>query len=106
MDGYYDNRITLLTGPIYTLPYVGRGIKIKGCNEVQDTAPECQGIGINFMKCKLAGGGCFGEGCSHRKKLLASPESLDVGIPEIQFRGRRQSCRLWGGGGGRHWGGD
>ena len=43
---YYNNRITLLTGLVCSLPYVGRGIKL--CNEVQDTAPEFLGFGISF----------------------------------------------------------
>ena len=41
----YNHRITRLTGLVYNLPYVGRGIKV--CNEVQVTAPEFKGFGIN-----------------------------------------------------------
>ena len=43
---YYNNRITLLTGLLYNLPYVGRGIKL--CSEIQDTASEFPGFGISF----------------------------------------------------------
>ena len=39
---YYNRRITLLTGLVYNLPYVGRGMKL--CNEVQGTAPEFPGF--------------------------------------------------------------
>ena len=93
--------------------HVGRGIKL--CNEVQDTAPEFHGFGINFTTCKLArlaspqgvGVGCWGGGggggadffggCS-RQAHSPPAECLDVGVanPKSNLRGG-QSCRLSGG---------